>query len=114
MGILYKGYSVPAAPSRYVDMGMSFKTLTKSKQTFAPSTKLTRKARCKPGELRDYVLTLLTNKWQGTKEIAATAERAPEGVRSALEALTKLGLIESNGIKGMRQYRKLKEQKCKE
>ena len=33
MGILYKGYKVPKAPGRYVDMGMSFKKNEEKKQS---------------------------------------------------------------------------------
>ena len=102
MGVLYKGYSVPTAKGRYVDMGMSFKSGSK------PSPVITRRGRCKPGELREYIATLVNTKWQSARAIAIRAERTPEGVRSSLEALARLGQIESNNIKGMKQYRKLK------
>lgn len=105
MGVLYRDYSVPTAAGRYVDMGMSFKG------TANASPVITRKGRCKPGELRDYVATLVSTRWQSAKDIAVLAERTPEGVRTALETLTKLGTIESNGIKGMKQYRLPREKK---
>ena len=33
MSILYKGYKVPKAPGRYIDMGMSFKKNEEKRQS---------------------------------------------------------------------------------
>lgn len=106
MGILYKGYSVPEIKGRYVDMGMAFKAETKGlkHESNRPRT------RYKPGELRTRVLEMLTYKWTHPKELAPLVNAAVESTRSALDDLTKLGVIECNGIKGMKQYRKPKEQ----
>jgi len=102
MGVLYKGYEVPKAKGRYIDMGMAFKKNEKCE----PIMPIKRAVRRKPGELMGVVETLLTAKWQNTKSIADKLQVHPEGVRNALERLTQMGKAECNGIKGFKQYRK--------
>lgn len=107
MGVLYKGYSVPEIKGRYIDMGMSFKA---EKKGLKHENNRAR-PRYKPGELREQVLKVLTTKWTNPKDLAPVVRAAVESTRSALEDLTKLGVVECNGIKGMRQYRKFKGEK---
>lgn len=107
MDILYKGYSVPQAKGRYIDLGMSFKKSDGKVVKHEPK----QRARYKPGELRVRVLEVLTTKWTSPKDLAPTVCAAVESTRSALDDLTKLGAVECNGIKGMRQYRKFKGEK---
>lgn len=102
MGVLYKGYEVPKAKGRYIDMGMAFKKNEKCE----PIMTIKRAVRRKPGELMELTETLLTTKWQSTKSIADKLKVHPEGVRNALERLTQMGKAESNGVKGFKQYRK--------
>ena len=106
MSILYKGYSVPDVKGRYVDMGMSFKSEVKGLKHESRS-----RARYKPGELRVQVMKMLTTKWTKPIDLAPLVHAAVESTRSALDDLTKLGEVECNGIKGMKQYRKFKGEK---
>ena len=105
MSVLYKGYSVPKAKGRYVDMGMSFKKNEEGvKQHSVPKGVKRRK----PGELMEMVYAQTTYKWQAAKDIHYKVDAAVESTRSALENLTKLGRIESNGVKGFKRYRRFK------
>ena len=104
--ILYKGYGVPKSQGRgrYIDMGMSFKKGdTKTKHVVAKAT-----PRRKSGELMEMVYQHVTHQWQGAKDIHYKIDAAVESTRNALENLTKLGRIESNGIKGFKRYRRAK------
>ena len=105
MAILYKGYSVPKAKGRYIDMGMAFKRegTEAAKHSFPSGVK-----RRKPGELMEMVYQYVTYQWQGAQDIHQKVEAAVESTRSALENLAKLGRIESNGIKGFKRYRRIK------
>ena len=47
MDILYKGYSVPDAPGRYVDLGMSFKKNEEKKQSQRTANKGAKNVRTK-------------------------------------------------------------------
>ena len=102
MALWYKGYSVPKAKGRYIDMGMAFK---KDDVDFAPASKAPRR---KPGVLTEMIFEQLTPKWQGAKDICTKVDAAIETTRNVLEKLTKLGRIESNGVKGFKQYRRTK------
>ena len=104
--ILYKGYGVPKSQGkgRYIDMGMSFKKGdTETKHAIVRTT-----PRRKSGELMELVYQQVTYQWQGAKDIHYKVEAAVESTRSALENLTKLGRIESNGVKGFKRYRRIK------
>ena len=107
MGVLYKGYSVPVATGRVVDLGMSFKQEVKGLKHEQGKTR----ARYKPGELRERVLKVLTTKWTNPRDLAPLVCAAVESTRSSLDDLVKMGVIECNGIKGMKQYRKFKGEK---
>lgn len=101
MNVLFKNYSIPQAKGRYVDMGMSFKSEVKGIKHM--HTK--RRERYKPGELRVKVLEVLTTKWTSPKDLAPLVLAAVESTRSSLDDLTEMGMVECNGIKGMKQYR---------
>ena len=104
--ILYKGYGVPKSQGkgRYIDMGMSFK----KGDVEAKHVPVRTVPRRKPGELMEMVYQQVTNKWQGAQDICTKVNAAAESTRNALENLTKLGRIESNGIKGFKRYRRAK------
>ena len=106
MSILYKGYSVPESQGkgRYVDMGMSFKKNEGKAKHEVPD----RRPKRKPGELRDLVLAQVTASWQTTQDVALRVDAARESVRSCLEKLTKLGLVQSFGEYKNKQYRRVK------
>ena len=102
MGILYKGYEVPKAEGRYVDMGMSFKKNEMKSQGPMPH----RRPKRKPGELMELVYKHVTNKWQSTGEIGSNVDAARESVRNCLENLTKLGRVQVIGNYKEKQYRR--------
>lgn len=104
MGLWYKGYSVPEAKGRYVDMGMAFKKDDVEAKHVQPK----KVPRRRPGELMELIFEQVTPKWQGAKDICTKVDAAIETTRNVLEKLTKLGRIESNGVRGFKQYRRLK------
>ena len=103
MELLYKGYSVPEAKGRYIDMGMAFK----KDDVHAKHVQPKKVPRRRPGELTELIFEQVTPKWQGAKDICTRVDAAIETTRNVLEKLTKLGRIESNGVKGFKQYRRV-------
>lgn len=99
------GYTVPEAEGRYIDMGMSFKKSDVQPKAHAVPK---RKVKRKPNELRELVYSHVTSKWQKAIDIQANVNAAVESVRGCLEKLVACGRIESNGIRGMKQYRSKK------
>lgn len=104
MSLWYRGYSVPKAKGRYIDMGMAFKK-DEVEAKYVPVKKVPRR---KSGELMELIFEHVTPKWQGAKDICTQVDAAVESTRTVLEKLTKLGRIESNGFKGFKQYRRVK------
>lgn len=100
------GYVVPEAPSRYVDMGMSFKRdVVEGQKHPMPQ----RKAKRKPGQLRELVYSHATNNWEMTQYfVDRIPDAARESIRNCLEALVKLGQLQTFGQYKDKQYRRKK------
>lgn len=105
MGVLYKGYSVPAVDGRYVDMGMSFK---KNDDETKEHTLKTRKPKRKAGELMALVYEQTNRRWQRALDIHPKVDAAVESVRSALIKLHTKGMLECNNVPGKLKYRRLR------